>query len=687
MNKLLTMSLISMSLVALSGCNDNDRHSTQAFSGTPAENTPAVNTPVTNTPVTNTPAEVTPVTNAPITTSTCVANGNPISSFERVQLHFGLLRDQTFVTGETGGLLPLTVTADANAGSTTIHVDSTTALFTGQLITYLGENFDYYVAEIASLTSTTITLTSETAIVSKLSAGKTAWNFYNEASDANDFGHQAIADFSFRKTSTIVSPGATHVIIGDSWLNDSAYTNRLRLRYPSATVINSTGNTDTLCDLLANFNSDVATHSPQFVWISSSINDNSAGVSQEDYKLRLQDLIAKVQDIGATAIVYDAVAGSDKTTVDGALTSQVLAYRYSTQVQDLFNEAKTPVTEEEPVVTPPVVTPPPSSGIEEETPVGVSPPTVPEEVEEEEPQVGVTPPTTTGGTASCSATAEPINSFVRVQMHFGLLKGQGFVSDSNGQAETEGLVSYNVTSAASAGSTTINVASTDGLVVGQLITYLETDGIYRVAKIRSLTSTQITLEPRIDGAGNEINDSITSGISAGDNLWNFYLDPSHPNSRGARAVVDFGNAFISSSAGVNEGTHTLLGDSWFSGEGFEERVRERLPSATVINQGVGGHTLCDLLERFDRDVTPSAPNFVWINSGVNDYFHDVQQEEYRVRMQNLIAKVQSIGAVAVVFDPPPAPNGTAPSGVAFNTLSQRYATQISELLSEANATE
>ena len=672
MNRLLTMSLVSLSLLALNGCKDSKSNSGQ--------NTNAVS-------------------NTATTTLSCNAFADPIQSFERVEMHYGLLRDQTFLTGETGGLLPLTVTTAASAGATTIQVDSTTALVTGQLITYLGENFDYNVAQIASLTSTTITLTPETALVSSVATGDNVWNFYDEASNPNHVGHKALADLSFRETARTVGAGATHVIIGDNWLNDVTYTDRLQKRYPSANIINNTADTASLCDLLADFDQDVTTHSPTYVWINSSVNDNRVGVSQEDYKLRLQYLISKVQSISATAIVFDAVAASANTTPDGTVTSQMLAYRYSSQVLNLYNEAKeteSEVDEEPVVVTPPavieepvVVTPPavieepvvvtPPAVVEE--PVAVTPPAVVEEpvavtppAVVEEP-VAVTPP----AVVEEPETAEPIDNFTWVQMHFGLLKGQGFVSDSNGQAETQGLASYTVSSPASAGSATVNVASTDGLVKGQLVTYLETDGIYRVARVERLSDTQVTLSPN-----NGLDNNIISGIAAGENLWNFYRDPNHPNVVGSRAIADFGIAFISGLSGAAEATHVLLGDSWFINDGFEERLRDRLPSANFINQGIGGNTLSDLLDRFDRDVTPNAPEYVWINSGVNDYFNDVTQEDYKLRMQNLIAKVQSIGAAAVVFDAAPAPNGTAPSGTTFMTLSQRYTTQVQTLLREAN---
>ena len=663
MNRLLKMSLVSLSLLALNGCNSSDSNSSQTT------------TTVNNTPTT---ANVT----AAVTTAKCEAAGNSINSFKRIPMHYGFLRDTAFVSGESGGLLPLTVTADAEKWARTIDVDSTIGLVAGQLITYYGDNFDYNVAKIESLTATTITLTESTALVSKVSAGKNAWNFYEQEYKPNHYGQKALADLSYRESAAIVTSGATHVIIGDGWINDETFTARLEKRYPSANIINNTSNADGLCDLLAGFDTDVSAKGAQYVWINSSVSDYTAGVSQEDYKLRLQDLIAKVQNAGATAIVFDAAAGAANKSADGVVTAQTLAYRYSSKVADLIIESNTTVTEteteteteQEPVTeTEPETEQEPVTETETETETEQGP--VTETETEEEPVVVVTPPTETEGTVSCTATAETIATFTRVEMHYGLLKGQGFVSDVDGQAETEGLETYTVNSSANAGATLINVASTSGLVTGQLITYLASNAVYRVAQVESLTDTQITITE---------SSAIVSGLNAGETLWNFYEDPDHPNTVGAHAIADFANTFVSGDTNASEGTHVLLGDSWFSNNGFDSYVMENLPNATIINESVGGDTLCDLLSRFDSNVTASEADFVWINSSTNDYFKDVSQEDYKLRMQNLIAKVQSIGAKAIVFDSTPAPAGTTDSGIIFDTLANRYSEQIQNLLNEAN---
>lgn len=657
MNRLLKMSLVSLSLLALNGCNSSDSNSSQITTAPTVDNTPAT---------------------AHVTTAKCEANGSSISSFQRIPMHYGFLRDTTFVSGESGGLLPLTVTADAEKWARTIDVDSTTALVVGQLITYYGENFDYNVAKIESLTATTITLTESTALVSKVSAGKNAWNFYEQEYTPNHYGQKALADLSYRESAAIVNAGATHVIIGDGWINDETFTERLEKRYPNANIINNASDADGLCDLLAGFDTDVSAKGAQYVWINSSVSDYTAGVSQEDYELRLQDLIAKVQSAGATAIVFDAVAGSANKSADGVVTAQTLAYRYSSKVADLISESNTPVTEpvteteteteQEPVTE--VETETEQEPVTETEPETEQEP-VTETETEEEPVVVVTPPTETEGTE----TAETLDTFTRVEMHYGLLRGQGFVSDVAGESETGGLETYAVNSAASAGATLINVASTSGLVTGQLITYLASDAVYRVAQVESLTDTQITLTSA---------SAIVSGLNAGETLWNFYEDPDHPNAVGANAIADFAHTFVAGDTNASTGTHVLLGDSWFTNNGFDSYVMDNLPNAIIFNESTGGNKLSDLLIKFDSNVVASGADFVWINSSTNDYFTGVSREDYKERMQSLIAKVQSIGAKAIVFDSTPAPAGIAPGGTSYNDLANRYSEEIQNLLNEAN---
>lgn len=114
--------------------------------------------------------------------------------------------------------------------------------------------------------------------------------------------------------------------------------------------------------------------------------------------------------------------------------------------------------------------------------------------------------------------------------------------------------------------------------------------------------------------------------------------------------------------------HVLLGDSWFAQNGIFARLQERLPSATIVNKGVGGNTAVQLLNRFDTDVTPEKPDVVWIMVGTNDYYQSVSNDLFNFYVNQLAVKCAEIGAHLMIFN---ASVGSAPFGVElFNRSKQ-----------------
>lgn len=272
---------------------------------------------------------------------------------------------------------------------------------------------------------------------------------------------------------------------------------------------------------------------------------------------------------------------------------------------------------------------------------------------------------------NCEVTPEPIDKFIRVQLTYGLLEAGAYIPGTSG--ESGGLLPLKITAAAEQGATEISVASTEALVDKQMLTYLGTNKRYAVGQIESLTPKTITLKKplRFDLAADDKS------------LWNFYDDAAHANEKGFKAIADF--AYDTANASLNPNSvHLLLGDSWFKRNGktsFEDRLEKRLPSGSIIqNEGIGGHSLCGLLGRVDNAMDTHNPNYVWINSSINDYFDGVTQQQYKDRMQTLIGKIQDAGATAIVMDPAPGMLGkSTDDGRTFTTLSQRYATQIRNL--------
>jgi hypothetical protein len=126
---------------------------------------------------------------------------------------------------------------------------------------------------------------------------------------------------------------------------------------------------------------------------------------------------------------------------------------------------------------------------------------------------------------------------------------------------------------------------------------------------------------------------------------------------------------------VQKSTYTLprkgvilgLGDSWVAGdvvstperESFLTHLATLLPDATIINKGVGGNKVQDLLARFDTDVIPNKPDVVIINTATNDAYNPASGtfdpnaiDYYEGKMKELIQKCLDIGAKPVVIGPP-----------------------------------
>ena len=246
-------------------------------------------------------------------------------------------------------------------------------------------------------------------------------------------------------------------------------------------------------------------------------------------------------------------------------------------------------------------------------------------------------------------------------MHVDFLKNQPFV-----WGEVGGTQSMKVTQAASAGSSQLKVRGGFTLKDNQLITYRATDGEYYTVATGQSQNKTINLRT-----------ALPAPIAQSATIWNFYNDGSHPNAIGFRSLVDFALRNNDVSA-LDFGKHVMLGDSWFSYMGVEERLSEKLNSAHIINKGVGGHTTAMLLERFDRDVSNENPDVVWLMAGTNDYYQGVSVEVYAANMKQLIEKINALGAKAMVFDSSVAPLMSGSS--TLTEKSHRYAEALADLL-------
>lgn len=271
--------------------------------------------------------------------------------------------------------------------------------------------------------------------------------------------------------------------------------------------------------------------------------------------------------------------------------------------------------------------------------------------------------------AEVKVTVTGSTRFSHVQMHYGLLNNQAMIWGEIGSAPpyTSAIRNIILSNVAAKGDSQLKIQNNAGLVKNQLITYLATNGEYYVGQVKKLINTDTI----------ELVKPLEAAIASGNKAWNFYGNPSHPNKYGYRAIADF--TIRSFNLGTNtQGKHLLLGDSWFDNDHFSAHISQKLPNATIINKGIGGHTTQDLLNRFDADVTPSSPDYVWIISGTNDYWKGITTTQFKSNLNTLLNKSKAIGAKVILIDSSVG-ESVGPTGIDNKLQSEEYANAVLEL--------
>ncbi len=278
-------------------------------------------------------------------------------------------------------------------------------------------------------------------------------------------------------------------------------------------------------------------------------------------------------------------------------------------------------------------------------------------------------PTSTPAPASPVTPSKQTTHFSHVRMHYDLLKNQPMIYGEAGSLPPYSRITHYIrtTKFSPKGSTTLHIQDSTNLLNKQLITYLSSDGNYYVGQIKTISSNG-TLE---------LIEPLKAPVNAGNNIWDFYGNASHANPYGFMAIADF--AVKSLIFGHNtRGNHVLLGDSWFNEGNLHNRLIQKLPNASIINQGIGGNTSYDLIARFDRDVTPYAPDYVWILTGTNDYWSGISTAQFKANLNTLISKSKAIGAKVIIFDSSVG-EGMGPTGIANQLQSEKYIDAVLEL--------
>ncbi len=86
---------------------------------------------------------------------------------------------------------------------------------------------------------------------------------------------------------------------------------------------------------------------------------------------------------------------------------------------------------------------------------------------------------------------------------------------------------------------------------------------------------------------------------------------------------------------------------------LQAELRLRFPGhpITVINRGVNGEEIADMLKRFDTAVVAAKPDLVLWQLGTNSVLRDHRLDDHGASIRQGLAKIRAIGADIVLIDP------------------------------------
>jgi acyl-CoA thioesterase I len=110
---------------------------------------------------------------------------------------------------------------------------------------------------------------------------------------------------------------------------------------------------------------------------------------------------------------------------------------------------------------------------------------------------------------------------------------------------------------------------------------------------------------------------------------------------------------------------------------LEAQLRAALPGRAlrVLNRGIGGQEVTEMLARLQRDVIDSHPTLVIWQAGANAVLKGMDPELFRAALAGGLARLQAVGADVVLMDSQRAPRILAsPRHPLFDTAMQDLAT-------------
>ena len=221
-----------------------------------------------------------------------------------------------------------------------------------------------------------------------------------------------------------------------------------------------------------------------------------------------------------------------------------------------------------------------------------------------------------------------------------LFGGVGWVT---GQGNTATTLSAAVT----AGATSVQVASAAGISTGVLLVVGAGTPQQQLLTVTNVAGSVLTVSP-----------AVASSWPSGQPIAPVWTNSSHITADGVGGSRAYGywlaNAKRSDGSYVFGGgpgqTIVWLGDSWTAEAiiEFEAELDARLGDTTVVNAGIPGNRLSQMIARFATDVAPHNPDVVVLEYGVNDVYAQLTANQMATELQQAVMLCQAIGARVVI---------------------------------------
>lgn len=240
------------------------------------------------------------------------------------------------------------------------------------------------------------------------------------------------------------------------------------------------------------------------------------------------------------------------------------------------------------------------------------------------------------------------NNFIYLEQFFTGFSGSGMRAEEKSNLVTETSINY-----LNSDLDFISVDDKKYLIQKTSITIKHANNIYWSYKIKS-----------VEKNGLIISSKLKFPLDSSSSIERTWFNRAHPGKFYIRQLVQRVSKEIPSDF---DGKIVLFGDSWVSGDLGSTPEREpmhlqfeiELPKAKIVNKGVGGDKITDIINRFDRDVASEIPNYVVINIGTNDAYNPASVifspnavDYFIEKYEELINKINAIGAVAIVLGVP-----------------------------------